>query len=134
MTDSQIEGTHDQHVIPDYSADERTCRLTTFSHNDGRAHDVEMRYVMHGDTMYLLSDAGGEAEWVQNLIKNPEVSVRMDDQTFSGMGRVVTNPNEDAMARRLLAAEYEGWHEGQPLSEWESSALPVAVDRTPHVH
>jgi hypothetical protein len=89
---------------------------------------------MHDDTMYMLSDEGGEAEWVQNLIKNPEVSVQLDGQTFSGMGRVVTNPNEDAMARRLLAAEYEDWHEDQPLSPWASNGLPIAIDRTPHVH
>ncbi len=134
MTDSTIEGTHDTDAIPAYSPDERTCMLTTFGRRDGRAHDDVLRYAMHGDTMYLLSDAGGESEWVQNLIKNPEVSVRMDDETFSGMGRVVTNPQEDRMARERLDAAYEGWHDGQPLSRWADSALPVAVDRTPHVH
>jgi deazaflavin-dependent oxidoreductase (nitroreductase family) len=134
MIDEQTEATHHEHAVPEYSADERTCSLTTFGRNNGRAHEVALRYAMRGDTMYLLSDEGGEAEWVQNLIKNPEVSVRVDSQTFSGMGRIVTNPGEDATARRLLAGEYEGWQEGQPLSEWANAALPVAVDRTPHIH
>jgi F420H(2)-dependent quinone reductase len=83
MTDRQIEATFDESAIPAYSPDERTCSLTTFGRKNGRAHDVEMRYAMRGDTMYLLSDEGGEAEWVQNLIKNPEVSVRMDNQSFT---------------------------------------------------
>ena len=134
MTDRTIEETHDASAIPAYSPDERTCSLTTFGRRDGRAHDDVLRYAMRGDTMYVLSDAGGDSEWVQNLIKNPEVSVSIDNETFSGMGRVVTNPEEDRTARELLDADYEGWHEGQPLSRWASSALPVAVDRTPHMH
>ena len=30
-------------------------------------------------------------------------------------------------ARRVLAAKYQGWREGEPLSEWAASALLVEV-------
>jgi hypothetical protein len=41
---------------------------------------------------------------------------------------VVEADHEDALARRLLAAKYQGWQEGRPLSAWARESLPVAVD------
>jgi hypothetical protein len=35
---------------------------------------------------------------------------------------------DDALARELLAAKYQGWRAGAPLSGWARTALPVAVD------
>ncbi len=35
---------------------------------------------------------------------------------------------EDALARRLLAAKYQGWSEGRSLSAWARESLPVAID------
>ncbi len=49
------------------------------------------------------------------------------------MARVVTRPDEAQIARQLIASKYEQWHEGQPLSDWARDALPIAVDRAPHL-
>jgi hypothetical protein len=46
-------------------------------------------------------------------------------------GRARTDPGDagpTAVARRLLAARYQGWDEGRPLSEWATAGLAVAVD------
>lgn len=109
------------------------CYLTTYGRNGG-AHEVEMRYAQLGSTLYLLSTEGGEAEWVQNLLRNPETSLRMGSRKRAGMGRVITNGREDDQARRLLARKYEGWDEGQEMSEWARSALPVAIDMSGPMH
>jgi hypothetical protein len=41
--------------------------------------------------------------------------------------RVVSDPDEDAWARELLAGKYSGRYGGD-LSDWRESAPPIAVD------
>jgi hypothetical protein len=43
---------------------------------------------------------------------------------------VVTEPAEDALARRLLVHKYQP-SEDEPLGEWGRTALPVAVESLP---
>jgi hypothetical protein len=59
------------------------------------------------------------------------VQVRVGDRTWRAVARLVDDPAEDALARRLLASKYQGWHEGRPLSGWARTALPVALDPAP---
>lgn len=67
------------------------------------------------------------ADWVLNLVKTPAVNVRVGEREFMGIGRVVDDAEEDAVARRLLLEKYEPAYSGD-LSEWGRTALPVAVD------
>ena len=43
-------------------------------------------------------------------------------------GFLCDSPAVLARARRLLAAKYQGWKEGKPMSGWATTALPVAID------
>ena len=104
------------------------CMLTTFDRDSGMAHDVEMRFASRNDRIYMLSDEGGNAHWVQNLLRNPEVSVRLGTESAAGMARVMADGPEAEVARQLLAAKYEGWREGQQISDWARNSLPVAID------
>lgn len=134
MTAQQFEGTQQESVAPVYSSDKEHCTLTTFDRKSGGAHDIEMYYVFQGETMYMLASEGSTAGWVQNIIKNPEVSVKTPSEKFAGMARVVTKPDEDATARQLLAGKYEQGQEGASMSDWLNAGLPIAVDRAPHMH
>jgi hypothetical protein len=58
----------------------------------------------------------------------PSVHVRVGDEEWDATARVVTDPEEEATARRLLAAKYQDWEQGRPMSGWATTALPVAVD------
>ena len=122
-----IEETHSDMsgMIPESSED--ICFLTTYG-QDGAAHEVEMRYAQLGNTLYMLSTEGGNAEWVKNLLRNPEASLRMGTRKRAGMGRVITNVAEEEQTRRMLARKYEGWTEKQELSDWARMSLPVAID------
>jgi deazaflavin-dependent oxidoreductase (nitroreductase family) len=102
--------------------------LTTYSYRDGMAQEVPMRFALQGNTIYVLSEEGGEATWVQNLLRNPEASLSIGTQKRAGMGRVLTGDEEAERARRLLAEKYEGWHAGEELSDWARTGLPVAID------
>jgi deazaflavin-dependent oxidoreductase (nitroreductase family) len=107
-------------------ASEEYCYLTTVGRVSGRPHEVEMWFSLQDSTLYMLSGAGGRSDWVKNLRSNPRVSVRISDRVFRADARVVTDPKEDELARRLLVDKYE--RTPGSLSGWRRRALPVAVD------
>jgi deazaflavin-dependent oxidoreductase (nitroreductase family) len=109
---------------------EEFAYLTTTGRVTGNLHEVEIWFALQGDTAYLMNgdskhDAG-KADWVRNLLKQPLVSLRIADQTFEASGRVVTEADEDALARRLLLAKYATIE--KPLETWGRVAVPVALD------
>ena len=61
-------------------------------------------------------------------MNTPAVSVRLGDHEYEATARVVTDAGEESLARRLLAAKYQGWQEGTPLSGWAATSLPIAID------
>jgi hypothetical protein len=86
---------------------------------------------MQGRTLYLLSGGGDRSDWVRNLLRRPEVTVRLgrrDAAALAGRARAVEpGSDEDELARRLVVAKYQPTYGGD-LSGWRRSALPVAVD------
>jgi deazaflavin-dependent oxidoreductase (nitroreductase family) len=107
---------------------ESYCYLTTTGRETGRPHEIEIWFGARDGRLYLLSGGGDRSDWVRNLRADPRVSVRIADRTWGARGWVVEDPDEEAAARRLLAAKYQGWREGAPLSRWAATALPVAIE------
>jgi deazaflavin-dependent oxidoreductase (nitroreductase family) len=109
---------------------ESFCYLTTRGRRAGQPHTIEIWFGVNGPTLYLLSGGGMSSDWVKNLVADPAVTVRVgrSGQEIPARARVVVDPEEEAMARRLLVAKYQGWREGQPMSSWGRAALPVALD------
>jgi deazaflavin-dependent oxidoreductase (nitroreductase family) len=102
--------------------------LTTSGRRSGRPHTVEIWFAMAGDTVYLLSGGGDRSDWVRNLRAEPHVTIRVGGDERRASARLVEASEEDERLRGLLAAKYQGWRAGQPLSGWARSALPVALD------
>lgn len=109
-------------------ADEAFCYVTTRGRRTGRPHTIEIWFGERGGTLFMLSGGRDRSDWVRNIMANPLVEVRIGDGTRPARGRIVEDPDEDVAARRLLAAKYQGWREGRPLSTWARTALPVALD------
>ena len=76
----------------------------------------------------MLSGGEHRSDWVKNLKADPHVELRIGKHTFPALARIVTDPAEDASARRLLAAKYYNWRPGRRLNTWARTALPVAFD------
>ena len=108
-------------------ASESYCYLTTTGRVSGEPREIEIWFGLDGDTLYMLSGGRDRSDWVKNLIREPEVSVRLGDRIFEGRARIVSNRDEDARARHLLLEKYSPGYGGD-LSEWGGTALPVAVD------
>lgn len=103
------------------------CYLTTTGRVTGRPHTIEIWFALEERTAYLLSGGAGSADWVQNILRSPRVTLRIGDRSFSGRGRVITDHGEEARARRLVHDKYQPGYGGD-LSGWRRSALPIAVD------
>lgn len=102
--------------------------VTTQGRRTGRPHTIEIWFGVRGGVAYLLSGGGHRSDWVRNLQAAPEATLRVGDVDLAVRGRMVDDPEEEAAARRLLAAKYQGWRDGQPLSRWARTALVVALD------
>ena len=111
--------------------DEQYCYLTTTGRVSGLARTIEIWFglVTHENeaTAYLLAGSGEAAQWVRNLRREPRVRLRIGERDVEASARVVTDPTEDALARRLLLEKYQSGY-GSDLSGWGRTALPVAVD------
>ena len=108
-------------------AGESYCYLTTTGRVSGKLREIEIWFGLDGDTLYMLSGGGERSDWVKNLIRDPQVMVRVGDQSVQGRARIVTDEDEEARARRLLLEKYSPGYSGD-LSNWGTTALPVAVD------
>jgi deazaflavin-dependent oxidoreductase (nitroreductase family) len=107
-------------------ADEDFCYLTTVGRVSGRPHEIEIWFAMENQTLYILSGGRDRSDWVKNLRRNPEVTVRLAGKHFEGRARLVESEEEDELARRLLVEKYE--RTPGSLANWRRTALPVAVD------
>jgi len=108
-------------------SNEDYCYLTTKGRVSGNPHKIEIWFGIHASNLYLLSGGGLDSDWVKNLLREPKVDVRIDKFNFSGKAMLVNNPEEDKLARELLAAKYYRWKKGKPLNDWARTATPVVV-------
>jgi deazaflavin-dependent oxidoreductase (nitroreductase family) len=118
----------DMKSILDTLTCEDFCYLTTTGRVTGKPHPIEIWFGLRDRSLYLLSGGGDKSDWVRNLLKDPSVTVRVGNHTFSATARVVTDEKEETAARYMLAEKYNEWDEGKTLSEWARTALPVAID------
>jgi deazaflavin-dependent oxidoreductase (nitroreductase family) len=109
-------------------AREDFCYLTTTGRVTGRPHEIEIWFslVPETRTLYMLSGGRDRSDWMKNLRRNPEVTVRIAGEQFGGLARGARNAEEDELARRLLIEKYES-SPGR-LENWRRTALPIAVD------
>lgn len=107
-------------------ADEDFCYLTTTGRVTGRPHTIEIWFALENRTLYMLSGGRDRSDWVKNLRKTPEVTVRIAGECFYGRAHIVEGGDADELARRLLVEKYE--RNPGSLANWRRSALPVAVD------
>src|SRR5438093_1295137 len=107
---------------------EEYCYLTTAGRVSGRPHEIEIWFGLHNNTFYILSGGGDKADWVKNLRATPTVTVRVAKHAFTGQARIISDQQEEMMARNILADKYREREADGSLSEWARTALPVAID------
>jgi hypothetical protein len=111
-------------------ADWDVCYLETTGRVTGRAHVVEIWFAaeLGSDRIYMMSGGRDAADWVRNIRKNAAVRVRFGDLWLSGSATEIEGAADEPLCRELLAAKYQGWHQGKRLSRWARESLPIAID------
>jgi deazaflavin-dependent oxidoreductase (nitroreductase family) len=106
------------------------CDVETTGRVSGQPRRIEIWFAAdpERDRIYLLSGGRDRAHWVRNIRLAPRVRVRLGDRWFEGNAAEIDGAPDDPLARRLLAAKYEGWVDGRSLSAWALSSLPIAID------
>jgi F420H(2)-dependent quinone reductase len=103
------------------------CYLTTTRRHSGGRHTIEIWFALRDRTVYLLSGGGDRSDWVKNLMVSAEVVLQIGDEKRTAKARIVTDPQEDALARRLVMEKYVPRDRGD-LTDWGRTALPIAID------
>lgn len=88
--------------------------LTTMGRKSGKPHEIEIWYVAHESCYYLISGGETKADWVKNLLYNPNVSFWVLGHTYQGTGRALdrtTEPELTEIIDGLMQAKYK-WNEG----------------------
>jgi deazaflavin-dependent oxidoreductase (nitroreductase family) len=113
-------------------AGEDVCYLETVGRVSGRKRLVELWFGadVEQDRVYFLAGGGERTHWVRNIAAHPAVRVRIAGRTHEGRGALIAGEDDEPVARRLLAAKYQRWREGRPLSRWARESVPVAVELT----
>lgn len=101
--------------------------LTTTGRHSGRPHRIEIWFALVDGVVYLLSGGGDRSDWVRNLTISPEVVVEIGDERRTRRARIVTDPEEDQVARGAVVGKYTPRYHGD-LEDWGRTSLVVAID------
>lgn len=100
------------------------CYLTTRGRVTGKPHEIEIWFVVHEGVLYIMSGNMEKSDWVKNLLKEPNVSIRIAGQTFSALAALLDDKTLENIVRLKMANKYNE-KEGNELSEWAQTALVV---------
>jgi deazaflavin-dependent oxidoreductase (nitroreductase family) len=80
--------------------------LTTTGRKTGKRHAVTVWITTDGKRVYIRSGQGLRRDWPQNLLANPNATVRAANDTFNVAARHVTDPAEARATTELVASKY----------------------------
>ena len=91
--------------------------LTTTGRKTGLPREIEIWFVEHRGRVYIFAEHGYKAQWVQNVIANPSVRIKINDRQWHATGRVLDAERDAeicAKVQELARAKY-GWGDGLPV-------------------
>ena len=106
--------------------------MTTIGRRSGESHEIEIWFGVIDDTLYLISGNGPSADWYRNALANPHVTVRVADETLTGIAREVTDSDERRRVGDLMGDKYpwEGDSSiGLTRQAWCYDVPVLAIDR-----
>jgi deazaflavin-dependent oxidoreductase (nitroreductase family) len=111
-------------AVPDDWRDHPFTYLTTTGRRTGKAHRIEIWFVIDDGSAWLLTERAPETDWVANLRADPEVTLEIGDSRSAARAEVVEIGREHG-ARLALAERYAPGD--SELRNWAQGALAVRV-------
>ncbi len=75
--------------------------LATKGWKSGKQHQIEIWFVNHDGKYYVMSEKQEHSHWVQNIIHDPHVSIKIDQNTFEATARIVNKDKEPQLADEI---------------------------------
>lgn len=88
------------------AAKEREVRLTTVGRKTGRPRKVTIWIATDGGRLFVRSGQGMKRDWPQNLVANPQATLRLGGQDIKVTGRRVTEPAEARAVAEHASQKY----------------------------
>jgi len=88
--------------------------LTTTGRRSGQPRQIEIWFTERDSRYYVIAEHLRETHWVQNLLADPRVRVRVGDENFAARARVVdvdVEPDAHTAIQELSEKKY-GWGDG----------------------
>lgn len=76
--------------------------LTTIGRKSGKEHTVQLRLVFYNGSFYA-SRTNPAGDWLQNITKNPLVTVEVDGRKVVGKASIV---KDEALSRKISSLKY----------------------------
>jgi deazaflavin-dependent oxidoreductase (nitroreductase family) len=70
--------------------------LTTTGRKSGRPHKTPLQYELLDGAYYVASARGTQADWFQNILGDPVVTVEIAGREFSAQAEAITDPMRTA--------------------------------------
>jgi deazaflavin-dependent oxidoreductase (nitroreductase family) len=82
-----------------------TATLTHYGRKSGKAYQVTIWFMADGDHIDI-STMDVQRQWVQNVLVNPKVSLRIGDDVFSGRLKPVKDDGDMKRVVELMKKKY----------------------------
>jgi deazaflavin-dependent oxidoreductase (nitroreductase family) len=88
--------------------------LTTTGRKSGLQREIEIWYTDLDGRFYIIAEKREKAGWVLNILHRPQISFRVGNQHFNGIGRIVDQVVERELWEnvRALSDRKYGWSDG----------------------
>lgn len=98
-------------------ADADVLYLTTIGHRSGLPRSIEIWFTYHAGKLYLNAERWRASGWVQNILHQPRVWVRLQEHEFAGHARVLAREQDTELWQTVTALSRRkyGWGEGLPV-------------------
>lgn len=107
-------------------AHEQFAYLTTTGRKSGKSHRIEIWFGVNDGRIFLMSGGRDGADWVQNVLANPRVTIEIGEEAISGFATILENDTEaDKIARSILVQKYGA---DRDLERWGRESLAIAID------
>jgi len=83
----------------------RTTRLTHIGRKSGKPYEVTIWFTVDGADITLYTQ-NRKRQWIQNVLANPRVTLRIAGETFEGRLQPITEPEEMARAVQRMKKKY----------------------------
>jgi deazaflavin-dependent oxidoreductase (nitroreductase family) len=72
----------------------RVLILTTTGCNSGLHRKTPLQYELENGAVYVASARGCQADWVRNILANPNIEIELEDLHFHAQSQVITDSTQ----------------------------------------